>query len=167
MTQVFSTMLTLSIKAGWLVLALLVVRLLLKKAPKTITCLLWLLVAVRLVCPFEMTSPFSAFQFLMVTGSDAASGETDVRGTTDRSYTRESIKYQKGSETTTTSDAVTAAEQTTSVSSFTATDAANGTWTASDVDWRPIEAGVLGWGNGPFAGRNAGVYCTVSKKAAG
>ena len=146
MTQVFSTMLTLSIKAGWLVLAVLVVRLLLKRAPKTLTCLLWLLVAVRLVCPFEVTSPFSAFQFLMVTGSNAASGETDVRGTTDGSYTRESTKYQKGSETTTTSDAATAAEQTTSVSSSTATDAANGTWTASDVDWRLIEAGV--WAGG-------------------
>ena len=92
MNQIFATMLTLSIKAGWLVLAILVVRLLLKKAPKTITCLLWLLVAVRLVCPFEVTSPFSAFQFLMVTGSDAVSGETDVQETADGSYTRESIK---------------------------------------------------------------------------
>lgn len=142
MNQIFATMLTLSIKAGWLVLAILVVRLLLKKAPKTITCLLWLLVAVRLVCPFEVTSPFSAFQFLMVTGSDAVSGETDVQETADGSYTRESIKYQKDLETTTTSDAATAAEQTTSVSSSTATDAVNGTWTVADVDWRPIEAGV-------------------------
>ena len=164
MNQIFATMLTLSIKAGWLVLAILVVRLLLKKAPKTITCLLWLLVAVRLVCPFEVTSPFSAFQFLMVTGSDAASGETDIQGTADGSYTRESIKYQKDSETMTTSDAATAAEQTTSVSSSTATDAVNGTWTVADVDWRPIEAGVWAVGTVLLLGVMLGYIVRLRKK---
>ena len=35
---------------------------LLKKAPRWITCLLWAMVAVRLVCPISLQSPVSAYQ---------------------------------------------------------------------------------------------------------
>ena len=45
--------------AGWLVLAILLLRPLLKKAPKWIHCILWALVAVRLVCPFSLESSLS------------------------------------------------------------------------------------------------------------
>ena len=51
-----------SVAAGWLILAVLVLRLLLKKAPRWITCLLWAMVAVRLVCPISLQSPVSAYQ---------------------------------------------------------------------------------------------------------
>ena len=62
MNEVFVKLANMSVAAGWLILAVLVLRLLLKKAPRWITCLLWALVAVRLVCPFSFLSPVSAYQ---------------------------------------------------------------------------------------------------------
>ena len=48
-----------SITASYLVLAVVVARLLLKKAPKWINCLLWALVGIRLICPFSFESALS------------------------------------------------------------------------------------------------------------
>ena len=62
MNEVFVKLANMSVAAGWLILAVLVLRLLLKKAPRWITCLLWALVAVRLVCPASLQSPVSAYQ---------------------------------------------------------------------------------------------------------
>lgn len=62
MNEVFVKLANMSVAAGWLILAVLVLRLLLKKAPRWITCLLWALVAVRLVCPVSLQSPVSAYQ---------------------------------------------------------------------------------------------------------
>lgn len=59
MSQTFITVVNMSISAGWLVLALLLCRLLLKKAPKWITVLLWGVAALRLVMPFSVESVFS------------------------------------------------------------------------------------------------------------
>lgn len=59
MTELFLKLLNMSLAASWLVLAVLLLRLLLKKTPKWITCLLWGLVALRLVIPFYMESSFS------------------------------------------------------------------------------------------------------------
>lgn len=59
MSKLFLELLNRSIAAGWLILAVLLLRLLLKKAPKWISCLLWGLAAVRLVCPFSLESIFS------------------------------------------------------------------------------------------------------------
>ena len=59
MENVFLHLFNMSITAGWLVLAVVVLRMLLKKAPKWLTCLLWVLVAVRLVCPFSIESHHS------------------------------------------------------------------------------------------------------------
>ena len=59
MTAIFLKLLNMSITASWLVLAVIVLRLLLKKAPKAITCALWGLVAIRLLCPFSIESVFS------------------------------------------------------------------------------------------------------------
>ena len=59
---VFSLVLTMSLSASWIAAAVLVLRLLLKKAPRWITCLLWAMVAVRLVCPISLQSPVSAYQ---------------------------------------------------------------------------------------------------------
>ena len=62
MNAVFVKLVNMSVAAGWLILAVLVLRLLLKKAPRWITCLLWAMVAVRLVCPISFQSPVSAYQ---------------------------------------------------------------------------------------------------------
>ena len=59
MKKLFLTLLNMSISASWVVLAVLLLRLALKKAPKAIRCALWVLVAVRLVCPFSFESRLS------------------------------------------------------------------------------------------------------------
>lgn len=59
MENIFLRLLNMSINAGYLVLAVCLLRLLLKKAPKWIMGVLWALVAVRLVCPFSLESIFS------------------------------------------------------------------------------------------------------------
>lgn len=48
-----------SISASWIVLAVLLLRALLKKAPKWMMVLLWGIVAIRLVCPFTIESVMS------------------------------------------------------------------------------------------------------------
>lgn len=59
MTAVFLKLLNMSISASWVVLAVLVLRVVLKRAPKTVWCVLWGLAAVRLICPFSIESIFS------------------------------------------------------------------------------------------------------------
>lgn len=59
MTELFYTILNMSISASVLVLVVLLLRLLFRKAPKWVAVLLWGLVAVRLFCPFAVESPFS------------------------------------------------------------------------------------------------------------
>ena len=55
----FLNLANMSISASWLVLAILVLRLVLNKAPKWVNVLLWGIVAVRLVCPFTIESALS------------------------------------------------------------------------------------------------------------
>lgn len=59
MTELFLTVLSRSVAAGWPVLAVLVLRLLLRKAPKWINGLLWGMVGFRLLCPFTFRSVLS------------------------------------------------------------------------------------------------------------
>lgn len=59
MSAVFLKILNMGIAAGWLILAVILVRMLLKKAPKWIICLLWGFVAIRLICPFSLESASS------------------------------------------------------------------------------------------------------------
>ncbi len=59
MTEIFFHVVNMSITASILAAVVLLLRLLLKKAPKWISVLLWGLVAIRLVFPFAIESPFS------------------------------------------------------------------------------------------------------------
>lgn len=59
MSTIFLKILNISITAGWLILAVIALRLLLTKAPKWISCLLWALVALRLLIPFSIESAMS------------------------------------------------------------------------------------------------------------
>ena len=59
MAKLFLKLLNMSVSASWLVLAVILLRLVLRKAPKWTHCLLWALVAVRLVCPFSLESSLS------------------------------------------------------------------------------------------------------------
>ena len=59
MSELFLKLLNMSISASWLILAVLLVRFALKKAPKWVSLLLWGIVAVRLVFPFSIESAWS------------------------------------------------------------------------------------------------------------
>ena len=59
MAAVFLKLLNLSISASWLVLAVLVLRLISKRAPKWVNVLLWGIVALRLMLPFSVESALS------------------------------------------------------------------------------------------------------------
>ena len=76
MTSVFLRFLNLSITAGWMVLAVLLLRLCLKKAPRWITCVLWGLVALRLILPFTIESPISLIPTAQTVVSTEGSDDT-------------------------------------------------------------------------------------------
>ncbi len=59
MSELFLKIINMSISASWLILAVLILRLVLKKAPKWVNVLLWGIVAVRLICPFSFESALS------------------------------------------------------------------------------------------------------------
>ena len=74
MSNLFISVLNLSIAASWLIAAVILVRFLLRgKAPTWISCLLWGLVAVRLVIPFTLESNVSLVpnQQLVIVGEEA------------------------------------------------------------------------------------------------
>ncbi len=59
MKDLFLQLLDMSITASFLVVAVVILRLVLKKAPKNMTILLWVPVAIRLLCPVSVESVFS------------------------------------------------------------------------------------------------------------
>ena len=59
MSGIFLKLLNLSISASWLVLAVLALRLVLRRAPKWVNVLLWGMVALRLMLPFSIESALS------------------------------------------------------------------------------------------------------------
>lgn len=59
MDAVFVKLFNMSMAAGWMILAVLLLRLVLRKAPHWFHCLLWGFVAVRLICPVSFQSVLS------------------------------------------------------------------------------------------------------------
>ncbi len=59
MDEVMIRLFNMSLTAVWLILAVIVLRLILKKAPKYINLIMWTLVGLRLVCPFTFESTLS------------------------------------------------------------------------------------------------------------
>lgn len=59
MTELFLHVINGSISASWLILAVLLLRFILKKAPRWIPVLLWGMVAFRLLCPLSIENPLS------------------------------------------------------------------------------------------------------------
>ena len=84
MSELFLKILEMSLSANCLVLVLLLLRLVLKKAPKWIHVLLWGLVALRLVMPFSIESKLSLIPEPMAQGNiitnvgNAPIGKTDI-----------------------------------------------------------------------------------------
>ncbi|MCR5704451.1 MAG: M56 family metallopeptidase [Eubacterium sp.] len=61
MNELLLKLIDMSIKASILIAMILVVRIVFKKIPRKYICVLWALVAIRLVCPVSLESPFSAY----------------------------------------------------------------------------------------------------------
>lgn len=59
MDEIFSKILSMSLSAVFVIAGVLLLRLLLKKAPRKYSYFLWLLVFFRLLCPFTIESPLS------------------------------------------------------------------------------------------------------------
>lgn len=81
MEILFLKLVNMSIVASWLVLAVILFRLLLKKAPKYIRCIMWMLVGVRLICPFSFKSNLSLIPSAEVLPGDVLSGPQFVINT--------------------------------------------------------------------------------------
>ena len=59
MTELFERMFNMSISASWVVLAVLLLRILSKRAPRYISCIYWSLVGIRLTVPVSVKSILS------------------------------------------------------------------------------------------------------------
>lgn len=59
MADIFLKIFNMSVSACWIVLAILLFRIVLKKAPKWLNCVLWGIAGLRLVMPFSLESIFS------------------------------------------------------------------------------------------------------------
>ncbi|MBE5925045.1 MAG: hypothetical protein E7271_11420 [Lachnospiraceae bacterium] len=76
MSTVFLKVLNMSLNATWLILVVLILRIALKKSPKWISCVLWALVAVRLICPFSFESVFSLLPSSEIIPANIATEQT-------------------------------------------------------------------------------------------
>ncbi len=75
MEAIFTQIIEMSIAASWLIVAVILLRFILSKAPKGFRYILWALVAIRLICPFSVESNLSLVpdmdSFLMAETPDA------------------------------------------------------------------------------------------------
>lgn len=76
MTNLFLQFFNVSLSAGFLVLAVLLLRPLLTRAPKWSICLLWAVVGLRLVLPFSVESPLSLLPSTQFIPTDIAQTQT-------------------------------------------------------------------------------------------
>lgn len=92
MGEVLVKLLNMSIAASWLILAVCLLRVLMKRAPRWIICALWGLVAIRLICPVAIESeislipsiePIQIEQAQSVVIPSGTSGKDASIGTTD------------------------------------------------------------------------------------
>ncbi len=74
MTQLFLKILNMSLSASWLILAVVLLRLVMKKPPKWMRVLLWGIVALRLLFPFSVKSAFSVIPSAETISREVLSG---------------------------------------------------------------------------------------------
>ena len=75
MKEFFTGILNISISAGILIIVCTLVRLIFRRMPKFVRCLMWLLVAIRLAVPFAIESPLSLLptkEYVTVSSNDNA-----------------------------------------------------------------------------------------------
>lgn len=88
MGDFFLQLFNLSVNASYLVLAVLLARLLLKKAPKWVNCILWGIVGLRLVFPFEIESILS-----LIPAPEFVPDSMVYRGSSTNVTTGEALSY--------------------------------------------------------------------------
>ena len=76
MTEVFLNLANMSMSAGWIVAAVLLVRLVFRKMPKWLNCVLWGIVALRLLVPVVLETPFSLMPSPEVLPPDITQSQT-------------------------------------------------------------------------------------------
>ncbi len=103
MEHIFLHLVNMSITAGWIALAVMILRLVIKKAPKWITVLLWGLVGLRLILPFSFESVLSLIPSAETIPSDiiyakepAINSGIDVINNVVNPYISESLAPQIG-----------------------------------------------------------------------
>lgn len=92
MDAVFLKTLNMSIAASWLILAVVLLRLVLKKASKWVIVLLWGIVAIKLICPFTIESPVSMVPDSVGSGELISEWMNDYIGNIDI-YHPNSVQY--------------------------------------------------------------------------
>lgn len=83
MNELFLKVVNMSISASWLILVVFILRVALKKTPKWINVLLWGVVAVRLICPFEIESFISMIPVSIGNGEFVSEWMDDYIGNVD------------------------------------------------------------------------------------
>ena len=62
--NLFTAVLNMSVTGSIVILCVLAARLVLKKAPRVFSCILWLAVLLRLLCPVSLPAPVSVLGFV-------------------------------------------------------------------------------------------------------
>lgn len=65
MTEIFRTVLNMSITGAYIAAAIIILRIAMKKLPKKYSYLLWAILGIRLLCPFSFSSAVSIFNVLV------------------------------------------------------------------------------------------------------
>lgn len=76
MVESFLKLVNMSLTASWLIAAVLILRLLLRKAPKWVNCFLWCMVGIRLALPFSIESVYSLIPSAEVVPAEILYSET-------------------------------------------------------------------------------------------
>lgn len=89
--SMFTGVLNQSISASWLIFAVILIRVCIKKIPKSLHYVLWALVAVRLLCPISIESPWSLVPVIEVSSQES---EADSLAVGEQGYLDE-MDYAK------------------------------------------------------------------------
>lgn len=76
--QTFITFFNMTLTGSYIILAIILIRLLLQKAPRIFSYCLWIVAGLRLICPFSFSSVLSIFNFLSVPVQSTSSGYATV-----------------------------------------------------------------------------------------
>ena len=78
MSGLFLKLLNMSISASVLIVVVVLARCLLRRSPKWIHCILWALVGIRLLCPFQLETTFSLAPNAQVVSIEAGAVTSQV-----------------------------------------------------------------------------------------